>query len=652
MRLHSKINLSLAVVFAILALTTAIVTFRYQSDHAVKAAENRVRLYSKAAWEIYDSRLERIQGTVTALAGDPRLASLLTEQRGEGSPLLDRLRAEHGMDVLTLVDARALVVARGRAPYRAGDDLSWDPLVRRALAGQRALGGTVVMEPGQLDQEGSGLKESCRQAGGSESGMVMGAAAPIRAGQRVVGAVRLGHLLNGAVDKVDRIRDALFENEQYRGRPVGTATIFMGDLRISTNVLDGGQRAIGTRASEGVSERVLRDGRSWTGRAWVVNAWYLSQYDPIRDPDGRVIGMLYLGTLEQLYLDQRSMAVAVNSAVVVGGMLLSMTVLYLVLRATILVPLRRLHLATQRLSAGDLGHRVEVGSRDELGELSLSFNRMAAQLRKDQEEIEGSRKELADRNEELETANRHYMDMLGFVSHELKAPLGSAILGLHSVKGGYLGPVTEPQERTLKNVALSLDYLHEMVKHYLDLSRLEKGELRLRKVWVTLRSEVVEPLVEGLSAALDGKSMRVEQRLAPSLRVYADPDQLKIVYDNLLSNAIKYGREGGWIRLGAELTAGMIRLSVENEGEGIPRDQTNRLFRKFSRLATIEETGQKGTGLGLYICRAIVEAHGGEMLAESAEGEWARFTFTLPLQGEECGKSEEDHEEEEDPGHR
>jgi signal transduction histidine kinase len=382
-----------------------------------------------------------------------------------------------------------------------------------------------------------------------------------------------------------------------------------------------------------VSRRVLGEGRSWSGRAWVVNAWYLSQYDPIRDPEGRIIGMLYVGSLERQYLDQRTMAVRVQLGLVLGAMLLAMAVLSVLLRATVVSPVQRLRQATQKLSEGDLSYRVEVRSRDELGDLSTSFNRMAAELRANQAEIEESHATLAQRNEELAATNRNYMETLGFVSHELKAPLGSATLGLYSVKDGFLGPLGEEQKRVLGSVGQNLDFLNEMVKHYLNLSRLEKGELNVRKAWIRLKDEVVDPALETLSAALERKAMSIENNLAPGLRVYADRDLLRIVYDNLLSNAVKYGREDGWIRLGADLRSGSIELTVENAGEGIPREQVDRLFRKFSRLTHVEETRQKGTGLGLFICKAIVEQHGGSIGVDSEEGRWTRFALKLPLEG-------------------
>jgi two-component system NtrC family sensor kinase len=632
MRLQAKVNLGIGVVFGLLAAVAAVVTYRWQTDHAIKGAENRVALSIRGGWEIYDASVDRMALAANLLASDPRVFGLVRASAAgrDGSSDLDALRRTIDVDFLVLTDAQGQVVAR-QSSGGTGDSLATDPLVHRALTGTAARG-TLLLDAARLRREGKSLLARCRALPGRPQGMALGAAAPVIEGGSVAGVVVVGRLLNGAVRMVDRIRDSIFAAEVYGGRPVGTATIFMDDLRISTNVLDEqGRRAIDTRASEEVRRQVLEKGHSWTGRAWVVNDWYLSRYDPIRDLDGRVIGMLYVGSLERQYLDQRTMAVRVQLLLVVGAMVAALALLSLLIRRTILNPVHGLLLATEGVAQGDLSHRVEIQSRDEIGDLARSFNNMGKQLRQVQEKVQANQDALDERNRELAATNRNYMDMLGFVSHEMKAPLSAATLGLHTVKGGYLGSLGAEQCRVLGAVGQNLDFLNEMVKHYLDLSRLEKGELVVRKSWVRLKDEIVDPVLDTLAASLERRGLAVEQSLAPGLRVYADPDALRVVFENLVSNAIKYGREGGRVLIGAELRGRFIALQVENDGEGIPRGQCDRLFRKFSRLEMVEETGKKGTGLGLYICREIVEQHGGTIGVESEEGRWTRFTATLPL---------------------
>jgi signal transduction histidine kinase len=282
------------------------------------------------------------------------------------------------------------------------------------------------------------------------------------------------------------------------------------------------------------------------------------------------------------------------------------------------------------LSLGDLGHRVLVKSNGEISYLSASFNHMAEQLEIQHREIERSRQELTELNDELIKTNRNYMEMLGFVSHELKNPLTSAIMSLYTVKDGFLGALNPSQQSSLEMTAQSLDYFQDMIKNYLDLSRLEKGELAVNRSQVFLQSQVVEPILQGFRRELEEKQILVEENVPDSIVLNADGSLLKIVYDNLLSNAVKYGREGGKINLDVYENGSQVTLSVCNDSAGIPPEKIPLLFKKFSRLDSPEYAGKKGTGLGLYICREIVEKHGGEIWVDSKVGEWVKFSFTLP----------------------
>jgi len=637
MKLQTKFNLGIVVVFVVLAASIGALSIHYVNTNTIREAKDRVSIYTRAAWEIHDGKIAQIEAALEVLARTQTVKEAL-QPSGDGRELLqvreelERVRQEQEMDVLNLLAPDGTVLLRTRYPYATGDNLADDPIVQQVIAEQENSTGNIILSRDRLDVAGEGLMERVLAIGQVPQGMFAGAAVPVVQDGEMVGILQMGTLLNGAVEEVDRIRDAVFANETYNGKPVGTATIFMGDLRISTNVLDNqGRRAVGTRVSDEVAEQVLEDGEPWTGRAYVVDTWYLSQYDPIRDPNGDIIGMLYVGELEQRYLDLRRQAVVMFLSVVLGGMLVAFLTFYFLTRGVVR-PIRKLSHATHLLSEGELAYRVDVERSDELGELASSFNKMAERLGEQRREIEQNQRRLKELNDELRTTNRNYMEMLGFVSHELKNPLSSAMMSLHTVKDGYLGEVTDAQEKSLDSVARSLDYFQEMIKNYLDLSRLEKGELEAHRQSVHLRSQVVEPVLEGLSKSLEERNMEVVDNLPDDLEVYADSDLLRVVYDNLLSNAIKYGDEGGIVELDGHLEDDRVTLSVYNEGQGIPPEQMPRLFKKFSRLDSPEHAKEKGTGLGLFICREIIEEHGGRIWADSEEGEWVRFSFTLPDQ--------------------
>jgi signal transduction histidine kinase len=340
-----------------------------------------------------------------------------------------------------------------------------------------------------------------------------------------------------------------------------------------------------------------------------------------------------------LYVDDQHVRAAVVASllVILAALALALVMSHLVMRR-VLAAIQGVSRAAGRVAQGDLSARVALEGRDELGDLSASFNDMVERLEQQhraidhhQAELEVLNRELQAINAQLGAVNRNYMEMLGFVAHELKNPLTSAMMGLHTVKDGYLGPVTTAQQESLQTVASSLDYFRDMIRNYLDLSRLEKGEVEAKKAYIPLHQRVLWPALADLARELEERQMVVEDRISEGKVVYADANLLRIVYENLLSNAANYGRQGGTILLEAQETTAHWILSVRNDGLGIPPDKLPMLFQKFGRLESPEHEGKRGTGLGLYICKEIVEAHGGEIWAESHEGEWVRFSFTLPM---------------------
>lgn len=632
MKLQTKFNLAIIATFVVVAIGIAALTVYEVNTLVIRLAENRVRIYMRAAWEILDSKTARTRAALEILAQDQAVAdALLGRTATDGlRPTLEGVRRTQKMDILNLLAPDGKVLLRTRPPYNRDDSVAADPLVKRVIATRQASSGAILMASERLDIEGSELVERVLAVANEPRGIFSGAAVPVLADGKLIGILEMGSLLNGATEKVDAIRDAVFANEIYNGKPVGTATIFMDDLRVSTNVLDqSGRRAVGTRASQEVTQRVLKEGVPWTGRAFVVDTWYLAQYDPIRDPDGTIIGMLYVGELEQKYLDLMRRTLAQNLAVILIGTTLAFLAIYYLVRSVVR-PIHVLSEATQRLAAGDLAHRVAIQRRDEIGDLAHCFNQMGERLQMQRAELERDKQQLKALSEQLQVTNRNYIEMLGFVTHELKNPLTSAIMGLYTVKDGYLGELNPAQKKSLESVAKSLDYFQDMVRNYLDLSRLEQGQLIVKKRPIKLVETIIGPALEALERQLAERRITVDNQVSNELSVNADPTLLRVVYDDLLSNAVKYGREGGGILLEAEARNDRLTLSVRNDGEGIPPEKQAQLFKRFSRLDTPSATGKKGTGLGLYICKEIVEKHGGEIWADSKMGEWVKFSFTLP----------------------
>jgi hypothetical protein len=233
--------------------------------------------------------------------------------------------------------------------------------------------------------------------------------------------------------------------------------------------------------------------------------------------------------------------------------------------------------------------------------------------------------------EQLTAARQGYAEMLGFVSHELKSPIGAIVSDAAVLAEGYLGPVSEPQQDKLQAIARKGRYLLDLVRDYLDLARLESDAFMPRlEPDVDLR-RLADEALELAAGAIEERGMRVARDFDEKPVVLtADPGLLRIALVNLVDNAAKYGRAGGELRVSVRRDGDRMRAGVWNEGEGFPDSQRGLLFRRFSRLDVPGLGGRKGTGLGLYNVARIARLHGGRVGAESEPGRWASFSISLP----------------------
>ena len=330
--------------------------------------------------------------------------------------------------------------------------------------------------------------------------------------------------------------------------------------------------------------------------------------------DGRRVGDLVgafgvsanTGPLQHSVTRMRLLAALLGLA---GLGLIGLVVTYFV-RQSILRPLAGLTGSIVRMGRGDLDVHAQVLSQDEIGQLAASFNRMVEQLRE---------------------SNKDYMEVLAFVSHELKNPIASMITDARVLADGYLGPLEPAQALKLERLMRMGNHLLELIREYLELARMEGGELNLRARPTAFLDEVAEPAVELILAQMQNRRMTLERSYPEAPQpVQCDPSLLKIVLVNLLGNAVKYGWEGGTVRLTVQHRADRLRVEVWNEGPGFPAEERSRLFRKFSRLRSPELMERKGTGIGLYTAMRIVQLHGGSMDARSEYEHWAEFRVEIP----------------------
>ena len=643
-KLHKRVFLNFVLVIALFGILGALVGARLISRTTLNEAQRRVSLDLRSAWSVLQSELDKLDLYVSVLGTGKRIKEAYAAPDSQAyRASLEAVRRQCGFDFLSITDRKGRVILRTLEPYNTGDYLSNDPFVKRSLKGE-TTSGFAILGRKRLQAEGGNLEERAfmvfeptpkaklRAKSSESAGMILIAAAPVQdQNGNILGVLYAGILLNRNHALIDKIRSIVFENEIYSERHLGTVTIFQWDARIATNVtLANGNRAIGTRVSEDVYNKVLENDLNWYDRAFVVNDWYLSAYDPIHDIEEKVIGILYVGVLARKYDDMKSSLWKLYGALSAGVAIIVLIVGFIFARQ-LTGSLIRLANAAGRIAKGDLDMKVpEPSSDDEVRDLTRAFNVMATSLKDREERLKAVNIELEHTNTSLQNLNENYLDMLGFVSHELKNTLGVIYTSARALDMGIVGTLSGPQAALVRNISKSINTAVTMTRNYLDLTRIEKGELKIGAKQIDMIKDIVNPVLEELKPAIAESGVTIENRLPETIPIVGDPDLLEIVYKNILGNALKYGRKSGKIRLGYEQGETDLRFEVWNEGKGLPPDKIQRVFEKFVRFESEKEVS-RSTGLGLFITKDIINKHGGTVWAESQEGKWINFIFTLPI---------------------
>ncbi|MDT8301180.1 MAG: cache domain-containing protein [Sedimentisphaerales bacterium] len=626
-KLSSRIVGSFDIIIVTFSLLVVVLGYYVIKKDIIKRAQTKVNNDLNSAREIYAQELENVKDIIRFTASRFFINNAISTQDNETlDKELEKIRTSESLDILTLTDASGKVLSRSRNPSVTGDIQTSDTLISRVLSSNKVFAGTVIVPMQELIKEGEDLAEQAninfistpkarlRAETRETSGMMIKAAAPVFGYDgKLSGVLYGGNLLNRNYKIVDKVKEIVYKGETYKGKDIGTVTIFQDDLRISTNVkAKGNIRAVGTRVSEEVYEQVLVKGLPWIARAFVVNDWYKTAYEPIKDIDDRIVGMLYVGILERPFTNMAKNTLLLFLMIVCLATALAVS-LGIVLTRTITRPVERMLKATRTLSAGSLGYEVdkETGTV-EFDELADSFNKMSAQLREREESLKNT-------NEKLAILNKTYLDLVGFVSHELKGIVATTLLNAAAVRDGLFGQINEKQKNSLESVTKSLHYFKDTVRKFLDLSRIEKGELEVNKKLVRLREDVFDPCLETFSAEITSKQMEVTNNIAAEVKVNGDLDLLHIVANNLLGNAVKYGLEKGKIIISSENLAEKVQIEVYNDSRPIKEEEKDKLFKKFSRLEVSQGKKIKGTGLGLFLTKEIITQHGGDIWVRPEE---------------------------------
>lgn len=232
---------------------------------------------------------------------------------------------------------------------------------------------------------------------------------------------------------------------------------------------------------------------------------------------------------------------------------------------------------------------------------------------------------------ELAKTNKLQADFSAMIAHDLRSPLMNITGVAEVMMQGTFGSVTEEQRKWLLRIQDNGRSLVELVNDFLDVSKLESGYVAVKRESVDLR-ELIEKSIESYRVLALDKGISIKKAVVSSLPLIGgDPRRLDQVLGNLISNAIKFTHERGEIEIGVEeMDVGWVNVWVKDDGEGIAAHEIGQIFQKYRQAGNLKRSSQKGTGLGLVICKMIVEAHGGKIWVVSAEGNGSEFSFSLP----------------------
>jgi two-component system, NtrC family, sensor kinase len=619
----------------------------------VSQAQEKVRTDLNSAREVYRNELDRMGDLIDLTATNPFAASAIANgSRPAIASLLASLEQKKHFDILTAVDVKGRVLYRAHNAQLSGDSEAGSYFVDRALRGYEVTGTTVMSEE-ELAREHGGLSSLAsipvvstpharpRATSVERSGMVMVSSAPVRdASGRVIGAVYGAELLNKNNALVDRIKQIVYEGVKFNGIDVGTATLFLGDTRIATNVLNSsGSRAIGTRVSEEVYDRVILEKKKWIGRAFVVNDWYFTAYEPILDLRGQAIGSLYVGMLEKPFTQMKrsvnSMLYFVLLFTSVIGIAMSGFIGTLLAR-----PIRELEKLAQRVAEGARDLQIEVRSTDEVGDLARAFNQMTRALGQQQDEINQLNRglelkvqertaQLGEKNLQLlrtqaELARAERLADLGIVvagvAHEINTPL--AIIRGNSEVLDMCLPPEHPNHEEVEIISRQTERMAKIVGNLLAFAR--QKSLNRREFVV---HEILDDILSQIGHQTRMDLIKVIRNYATDLKeIKGDADQLRQVFSNLILNAVQAMPNGGELRLVTSPRAagdGCI-VEISDSGAGIPPENLEKIFTPFFT------TKDNGSGLGLSVSYGIVKDHGGEIQVQSSPEHGTCFRIIVP----------------------
>jgi two-component system NtrC family sensor kinase len=570
--------------------------------------------------------------------------------------MLEQSRKEIGLDFLYLMDASGKILASSPA-FKGTPKSDW-PIIEAALSGETLSAGIDIFNNDELAAISPALAERARldlvptpnavptDRSTEAHGMVVHAASRATAPGGGPAALVGGILLNQNLEFIDTINDLVYQSASLPEGSQGTATLFLDDVRISTNVrLFEGRRALGTRVSAAVRSAVMDEGRTWLDSAFVVNDWYISAYEPLVDSYGKRVGMLYVGFLQKPFSDAKYETLLIIALAFIA--ITAATVpIFLRWAQSIFMPLERVTATIGEVESGNLSARTKLpASGDEIGRVAFHLDTLLDQVQERDRQLREWNEELnmrvRERTRDLEHANLKLEattkqlimseklaaigEITAGVAHEINNPI-AVMQGNLDVIRSVIGPDVEKAKVEFRLIDEQIHRVSQIVTKLLQFARPEEYAGYVERH--APDSVVLDclPLVQHL---LNKTEIRVVRENRASRLVLMNRSELQQVLINLIVNAIHAMPDGGTLTLrslDAERDGNPgIAIEVADTGIGMREDVVEKVFDPFFTTKRRE-----GTGLGLSISQTLVKRQRGQITAESEPGKGSTFRVWLP----------------------
>ncbi|MFS8048075.1 cache domain-containing protein [Rhizobium sp. BR 314] len=655
---YRLLAIALVPMLVILPVLLGIAIYRW-SERFDALAVSKVNDDLTIAHIFVDRMLQGTEERLAAVSESARFRDLVASRANSPDQLaafLNETAQVRGLDLLYLIDSSGTVIASSRPLATMAPRWDW-PVVEAALAGQ-SLARFDLLDHNELSSLTPDLAERARIAlvssrsnpnpdGQIETrGLILhvGAAAQLGDGGR--GALVAAVLLNNNSSFVDTINKLVYNENSLPSGSRGTATVFLSDVRISTNVnLFEGRRAIGTRVSREVGDAVLKYGKTWREQAFVVNDWYISAYEPLLDSYNRRVGMLYVGFLQKPFTEaKRETLVAI---ILAFGVAVAATVpLFLVWASNIFRPLERMTRTISSVEHGDLSARTGLPKMtDEIGLVASELDHLLDQVQERDAElrlwntelnqrVEERARELQTANEQLETTTKQLImseklaaigEITAGVAHEINNPI-AVIQGNLEIIQSIAGDRADKAKDEFRLIDQQLMRISEMVTNLLKFSKPQEYAGVLEQY---NPADVIGDTLPLIRHLLKKTTTAIERQDEASRFVVMPRTELQQVMINLMVNALHAMPQGGTLVLRTfdSDVDGIPGVSVEvsDTGIGMEPDVAKKIFDAFFTTKRRE-----GTGLGLSICQMLVTRQGGTISVKTKPGAGTTFTVWLP----------------------